>query len=211
MPRSKRPHTGYARCVHCAKPTAPWSRHCRSHQRRLRVHGHPLARPVSIGDILPYVARVRMVLDRNMEHRGIKLAVSEIEALLEDALRRDAEQEPLSPDYRLWVGLAHRGVTGLDVLQMVLGMVAYEGLAGDSALDEQAYIHRVARAVIALDALKERTVGGNAKELSATGQRKLGRFLLDRYAALAVGVVEQLKANDQKAHARYAVLTLPLR
>lgn len=210
MPRNKRPHTGYARCVHCAKPTAPWSRYCRSHQRRLRVHGHPLARPVPLRDLLPFVVRVRAVLERNREHRGIQLAVREIEALLEDALRRDAEQEPMAPDYVLWAGLAHRGVTAFDVLGMVFGAVAYESLGGNAALDQCAYQHRVARAALALDALKGRTSGGTPKELGATGQRKLGQFLLAQYSALAIGVVDQIKGSDQKARARYGLMTLPL-
>lgn len=211
MPRSQRPRTSYSRCAECSRTAVPWSRHCRSHQRRLRVHGHPRAQPVALGDLLPFVARARVVMDRNKAHRGIQLAVEEVEALLEDALRRHAANEPLAPDFLLWCSLAHRGVTAHDVLSMVFGAIAYESLAGDAALSELAYIHRVARAVLALDSLKGKTAGGTPKELGATGQRMLGRFLIERYSPLAVGIVDQIKTSDQKAHARYALLTLPLR
>jgi hypothetical protein len=152
-----------------------------------------------------------VILDRNEDHRGIQLAIKEIESLLEDALRRHANQEAMAPDYLLWLGLARQGVTGYHVLSMVFGAVAYESLAGDASLNEQAYQHRVARAVLAMDALKGRTAGGTPKELGARGQRMLGRFLLDRYAPLAVGVVHQIKENDQRARTRYALMTLPLR
>jgi hypothetical protein len=149
-------------------------------------------------------------MDRNRDHRGIKLAVAEVEALLSGALRRHADEEPMAPDLTLWCGLAHRGVTGYDVLSMVFGAIAFESLGGSAALDQRAYEHRIARAVLSLDALKGRTSGGTPKDLAATGQRMLGRFLLDRYSPLAVGIVDQIKTNDQKAHARYALLTLPL-
>lgn len=175
------------------------------------MHGHPLGRPVPFRALLPFVARARVVLDKNREHRGVQLAIAEVEALLNEALRKHAAQERMAPDFALWCGLAHRGVTGFDVLSMVFGAVAYDSLAGDASLDERAYQHRVARAVLALDALKARTVGGTRKELGAIGQRMLGRFLLDRYAPLAVGVVQQIKDADQKANARYALLTSPLR
>lgn len=156
------------------------------------------------------MARVRVILETNKDHRGVKLAVAEVEALLDAALRRHADEVPMAPDHLLWLGLAHKGVTGVDVLGMMFGAVAFECLGGSAAIDQCAYQHRVARAVLALDALKGRTAGGTPKELPAIGQRMLGRFLLERYAVLAVGVVEQLKANDQKAHERYALLTLPL-
>lgn len=211
MPSRKRPRTSYTACVECNKPTAPWSRFCRSHQRRLRVHGHARAKPVRFTDLLPYIVQARLVLDRNREHRGLKLALGEIEALLNDALRRHANEEQLAPDFVLWLGLAHKGVSALDVLSAFCGAVVYEQLAGDPALNEQAYAHRIARAVLSLDALKAKTAGGLSKELGAQGLRTLGRFLLERYVALAVSIVEAIKTTDQKAHERRALLTSPLR
>lgn len=211
MPSRKRPRTSYTACAECNKPAAPWSRFCRPHQRRLRVHGHARAKPVRFTDLLPYIVQARLVLDRNVEHRGLQLALREIEGLLADALRRHAYGERLAPDFQLWLGLAHRGVTALDVLSTFCGAVVYEQLAGDAALNEQAYHHRIARAVLSLDALKARTAGGLPKELAAQGVRALGRLLLEQYAGLAVGIVDAIRTTDQKAHERRALLTIPLR
>ena len=117
----------------------------------------------------------------------------------------------LAPDFVLWLGLAHVGVTAVDVLATFCAATAYEQLAGDPALDEQAYHHRIARAVVALDTLKAKTAGGLSKDLGAQGMRTLGTFLLERYASLAVGVVESIRTADQKAQERRAALTIPLR
>lgn len=160
---------------------------------------------------MPYAVRVRATLANNEGHRGVQLAVAEIEALLADALRRHSAQERMSPDYLLWLDLAQRGVSGHSILSMVFGVIAYERLDGDAALNELAYQHRVARAVMALGARKGRTSGGTPKDLPATGQRMLGRFLLERYSALAVGVVDAIKTTDRKAQERRALLTMPLR
>jgi hypothetical protein len=138
MAKPRKPSRVYAVCAACTKPAIVWSRYCRSHQRRLRVHGHPLGRPVRFTLLLPYITQARLVLDRNKDHQGLQVTLREIEGLLNDALRRHADNELLAPDYRLWLGLAFKGVSALDILAVFCGAVAFEQLGGDPALDERA-------------------------------------------------------------------------
>jgi hypothetical protein len=153
----------------------------------------------------------RPILGRNADHRGLQLALQEIDALLSDVLRRAANGELLAPDFQLWLGLAHKGVTALDVLPMFGAALLYEQLSGDASRNETAYHHRVARVVVCLDKLKDKTAGGLPKDLAATGQRKLGRFLIERYSALGVGLLAKIKAADEKARERWALLAKPLK
>jgi hypothetical protein len=148
----------------------------------------------------------RRVLSRNLQHRGLQLALSEVDALLRDAAERHDAGAILAPDYVLWSGLAKANATPMDILTMVCASILYEQLGGDSARDRQAYVHRVARAVLSLDRLRP-----NRKDLAATGQRLLGTFLLDRYAPLALGVVDAVKVGEQRDRERQALLTSPMR
>lgn len=156
--------------------------------------------------LIHYAVQGRLVLDRNIQHRGLQLALQELDELLADAMRRFSDGQKLSPDYCLWLGLAQSNTAPMQILTMLVGAILYEQLAGDSAVSRKAYIHRIARAVVSLDRLKP---GG--RDLNATGQRLLGEFLLDRYGPLALGVLGAVKTAEQKAHERRALITAPLR
>lgn len=209
--RPRRPSRPYAACGVCSAPPAPWSRFCRSHQRRLRVYGHARAKPVRLAWLIHYAVKARDVLDRNAEHRGLQLALSEIDDLLHDALNRDACGEQLGPDFQLWLGLAHKSVTALDVLTMFCAALLYEQLSNDPAINERAYHHRVARAVVCLDSLKGRSSSGQPKDLAATGQRALGRFLVDRYGALGARLVATIQLAEERERERLALISTPLK
>lgn len=204
--RTRAPYRNYRACALCGKPTRSWSRYCQPHARRLKVHGDPRAKPMRMSWLIHYAVQGRLVLDRNIQHRGLQLALQELDELLADAMRRFSDGQKLSPDYCLWLGLAQSNTAPMQILTMLVGAILYEQLAGDSAVSRKAYIHRIARAVVSLDRLKP---GG--RDLNATGQRLLGEFLLDRYGPLALGVLGAVKTAEQKAHERRALITAPLR
>jgi hypothetical protein len=161
--------------------------------------------------LIHYASKARPILERNIaEHRGLQLAINEIDGLLNDALSRAARGEILAPDYRLWLNLAHAGVTPLGIITMFSAALLYEALENDTALSEQNYHHRIARAVMCLDKLKARTAGGCPKELDATGQRQLGRFLLGRFGGLGTSLLTKVRADEEKDRERWAAMAKPL-
>lgn len=177
------------------------SRYCSHHARRLNSYANPLGRPLPIPWLVSYATAARRVLDGNPEHAGLRAASAELDRLFSES-RRAASVKSTDPLHIHFGRLSAHGVTPVDVIAMYAAVALYDREHPRDLRDATMFRFAVARAVCGL-------VPRQGIVLRSRALDRIGRYVTERYAGLAAGIVtavEQAETNEQQ---RSAVMSAP--
>lgn len=200
------PYKAYGTCALCTRPVRHWSRHCNKHQRALREHGHPRARPIPGKELIHWAAMALRVIDRNPDHDGLKTALAELQNALDVVSAQASAGAKLTAAQVLMLELIRSKVTPKDILVMSAAAVLYETFSNDPALNAQAYAHRVARSCLALVSPKPK-----GRRRAATPMRAFGQAILDDFGSLLAAIVAAVRVERQARELREQALGAPLK
>jgi hypothetical protein len=130
--------------------------------------------------------------------------IADLFAEIADMAERD---QSLAPDAELLAHLIKRGLNPYDLIVGASAAALAEHL-GRPAVDRQAYLHRITRAVAGM------VTGGlrrpNGRPLRATEQRQLGELILSKWDGVLALVVEAVHRQQRKRSDRAAAMNTPL-
>jgi hypothetical protein len=135
-------------------------------------------------------------------HEGLKLACKELDSLLSKCRAVSQSGAPVASDERHLARVAHHAIDGLTLLEATIGVLLHDADNPGRLKTPKALRYAVARFVCNL-------APRHQLPLSAKGLNALGRFLLERYAPLYAGVIECLRAQDEREQRRASLLSMP--
>lgn len=187
----------------CNRAQAPRNLYCRPHADKLYRYGSPGGRPIPRQWLYFWAIKARRVLEANSDHAGIRLAVDELQRLLDRSKALVAAGDQSDPVSRPLALLVDHGGGPIDVLMMVAAVALFDRDNPRFFLDTEAYQLATARAVCCY--IPRRT---NA--INKTGARRLGSMLVERYAGLTAGILKALDNAVAAAKSRDEAMAAPL-
>lgn len=191
----------------CLKHVATWSFHCQQHAYRRNKYGHPEAKALRWSYMNAYVKQAQIVMEANAQHEGLRLAEDEIARAFRQSQQDVAECRRLGrkPDpLRLGlVKLANDFVSPLDCIARFVAVALYDRRHPGAIPDQRSYRVAIGRLVLGL-------VKGQ-RYMKVGWVNRLGGLMVDRYAALAAGLVLAIEQTESEARARSDRMALPFK
>lgn len=151
--------------------------------------------------LVSYGVSARRVMDANPDHAGLKAACAELQRLLDQSRQAVAvgSDDPLSVHF---ARLASHGATPPDVIAMYAAVALHEREYPRALRDADEFRFAVARAVCGV-------VPRQGIVLRSQALDRIGRYMVERYAGLAGGILAAVDKAEVGKRQRSAAMLVP--
>lgn len=185
----------------CTESCRPRSHYCRHHARRLNKYACPFGRPLPLSWLTDYAVSARLVIAANPNHDGVKAASAELLRLFRESAQAVSAGTG-DPLHRHFARLAAHGAMPVDILAMYAAVALYDRAHEKALRTPEEFRYAVARAICGLVPRQEMPLGARALD-------RIGRYIVERYAGIASGIVIACEHADTSARQRAAVMSAP--